>query len=77
MQLYENQREKLLSLLTEFEDLLDNTLVKWDTTPDDLDVKTISKPFNARYYMVTKINNETFHKDLQHLVDIGVLTPVQ
>ena len=40
-------------------------------------MKPGSKPFNAAYYPVPNIRKETFHKDLQHLADIGVLTPVQ
>ena len=54
-----------------------STFVKWDTTPVELEVKPGSKPFNARYYPVPRINNETFRKDLRRLVEIGVFTPVQ
>ena len=72
--IYENQREKLLSLLTEFEDPFNGKIGKLDTTPIDLEVKTGSKPFNARYYMFPRTNKETLRKDLQRLVEIGVLS---
>ena len=53
------------------------TLVKWDITLVDLEVKTIYNPFNTRYYPVPKTNKENFRKHLHCLVDIGVLTTIQ
>ena len=40
-------------------------------------MKPGSKPFNNRYYLVPNTNKETLGKDLQHLVEIGALTPFQ
>ena len=48
------------------------TLGKWYTTPINLEANPGSKPFNTRYYPVPKINKETFRKELQRLVEIGV-----
>ena len=48
-QLDKNQRKNVLCFLTEFEDLFEETLVKWDANPIDLELNRISKPFNARY----------------------------
>ena len=43
----------------------------------DLELKTDYKPFNSKYYLVPRINKENFHKDLKHLVKIGLLTLTQ
>ena len=77
VQLYENQREILLSLLTEFDDLFDGTIGKLDTTTINLEAKPGYKMFNYIYYLMPNINKETSHKDIQHLVEIGVLNSVQ
>ena len=50
------------------------TLGKWDTANVDLEVKPGSKPFNDGYYPVHKINNNTLCRELQCLVEIGVLS---
>ena len=76
-QLNYEERTMLPSLLEEFEDLFDGTLGDWATEPVNLELKPYSKPFNNRYYPVPRINKETFQKDLEHLVEMGVLTPVQ
>ena len=68
---------QLLRLIKYFEELFDGTLVKWDTDPINLELRTSYKPFNSKYYPFPIINKETFRKDLKHLVKIGVLTPVQ
>ena len=76
-QLNAEERTQLLSLIEDSEDLFDGTLGDWSTGLVDLDLKPGSKPFNSRYYPVPRINKETFSKELKHLVEIGVLTPVQ
>ena len=77
VQLDENQRKKLQSLLTDFEEFFNGTLGKWDTTTVKLQGKPGSKMFNTRYYPVPKINKETSLKEIQRLVEIVVLTPIQ
>ena len=76
-QLNKPQRRKLPSLLKDFEDLFDGTLGHWETKPIGIELKPDHKPSSARYYPVPRINKATFKKELLHLVDIGVLTPVQ
>ena len=71
------ERNLLLSIIEDFEDLFDGTLGDWATDPVDLDIKPYYKPFNSRYYPVPRINKKMFQKDLNILVEIGVLTPVQ
>ena len=76
VQIDKDQPKNVLSLLTEFEELFDRNLGKWDTTPINLEAKPRSKLFNVRYYLVPNSNKETFRKELQRLFDIGMLTPV-
>ena len=76
-QLHKHQERKLLSLLTDFEDLFDGKLGHWETEPIDIELKPEHKPSSVRYYPVPRINKATFKKKLLHPVDIGVLTPVQ
>ena len=66
------ERTQLLRILEDFEDLFVGTLGDWDTDTINLELKTGSKPFNSKYYPVSRINNETFIKDLKKLVKIGV-----
>ena len=69
--------KKWLKILKEFEVFLNGTIGKWKTTSINLEVNPGYKPFNTRYYMVTNTNKDTLFKDVQSLVDIGVLTHVQ
>ena len=59
------------------EDFFNRTLLKWDTTPIDLEVNSGSEPFNDKYYTVPKTNRVAFFKEIQRLVEIGVSTPIQ
>ena len=68
---------QLLSLLEDFEDLFDGTLVDWATDAVYLELNPDSKPFNSRYYPVPIIDKEKNCKELKRLVEIGVLTPLQ
>ena len=61
-----------LSILIESDYLFVGTLIKWDTTTVDLEVKPGSKPFNARYYLVPNINKENFRNEIKCLIEIGV-----
>ena len=71
------ERNMLLRLLEEFEDLFDGTLGQWNTDPVSIELKPDAKPVSARWYPVPHINKETFRKELMRLVKIGVLEPVQ
>ena len=70
-------RTQLLSLLGDFEDLFDVTLIDSATETVDLEQKPGSKHFNSRYYPVPRINKEKFCKELKRLLEIGVLNLVQ
>ena len=71
------ERTQLLRILEYFKDLFDGTLGDWATQPVDLEPIPGSKLFNSKYYPAPRINKENFFKELKHVVEIGVLTPVQ
>ena len=60
VQLNSGQDKNLLGLINEFEDLFGGILVKWCTEPVDLDLKTVPKQLNVRYFPVTRSNKDTF-----------------
>ena len=67
-----DEETQLIRILEDFEDLFDGY-----TVSVDLNLKPGSKIFNSKYYLVSRANKETFHKELKILVKTGVLTPVQ
>ena len=71
------ERTQLLGLLKDLEDLLDETLGDWETDPIKLALNPYSKLFSCIYYTVPRTNKDTFCKELQRLVKIGVLTLAQ
>ena len=56
--------------------MFDGALGDWDTDPTTFQLNIDSKFFNCKYYPVPGIDKETFHKELEHLLVIGVLTTV-
>ena len=76
-QLNVEEKTELLSLLIDYEYVFDGNLWNWDTEPVELELKTDYKLFNRKYYPVPIINKENFRTELEHLVEIGVLTTVQ
>ena len=71
------ERTLLLSLIKDSEDLFGGTLGDWSTEPVDLELNPDSKQFNSRYYLVPIINKVTFRKDLEHILEVVLITPVQ
>ncbi|GFH50707.1 hypothetical protein CTEN210_07183 [Chaetoceros tenuissimus] len=70
------QKRKLLKTLKKFESLFDGTLGRWKTDPVKIQLKEGAKAVNCRWYPVPKINKETYKKELERLVKIGVLEVV-
>ena len=64
-QLNFEERSQLLRLLEDFDYLSDGTSGDWDTDPVSLELNPYSKPFNSKYYTVSKINKEAFCKELK------------
>ena len=75
-QLNAEERTQLLRLLGGFEELFGGTLGDWDTETVKLELNPDSEPFNSKYYLVPRITEENFRKELKQLVKIGVLTTV-
>eukprot|EP00804_Cyclotella_cryptica_P021312 CCRYP_001568-RA/>CCRYP_001568-RA protein AED:0.37 eAED:0.39 QI:0/0/0/1/0/0/2/0/394 len=66
-------QNKLLELLTEFEELFDGTLGDWNTEPVSLELKEGAKPYHGRPFPVPKMHKETIIKELNRLCELGVL----
>ena len=63
--------------MNKYEDLFDEMLGEWKTSPVEFELKEGEEPHSQRHYPVPHLYKETFHKELLRLVDIGVLEPVQ
>ncbi len=66
-------QEKLLKLLTKFEDLFDGTLGDWDAELVSLKLKEGAKPYHSRPFPTQKAHKETLKKEVQRLCELGVL----
>ena len=64
-QLNSEEGTELLKLLEYLEYLFDDTLGDWNTEPVDLERNPGYKIFDSKYYMVPRINKETFCKELK------------
>jgi hypothetical protein len=67
------QREKLLSLLLDFESLFDGTLGDWNRPPVSIELKEGAKPYHGRPYPIPQIHKATLMKEINRLVDMGVM----
>ena len=68
-----HEQNKLLDLLTEYEDLFDSTLGDWKTEPVSLELKEGAKPYHGRAFLVPKIHKATLVNELNRLCKLGVL----
>ena len=57
-----DERQSLLDLLKDFEDLFDGTLGDWKTEPVSFELKEGAKPYHGRPYPVPKVHKETIKK---------------
>lgn len=71
-----DQKEALLKVLTRHESMFEGTLGTWDNEFVNFELKPGAKPFRGRAFPVPRIHRETIKKELQRLIDIGVLEPV-
>ena len=67
------EKDKLLNLLQEFEELFDGTLGDWDCKPVSLQLKEGAQPYHGRPFPIPKKHVETLKKEIQRLCDLGVL----
>ena len=73
--LTKDQQIQLLRVLEEFEELFDGTLGDWKTSPVQFELKQDAKPYHGKAFPVPFIHKETLMKEVQRLVDLGVLIP--
>ena len=57
--------------------MFDGTLGDWYIYLIDIELNIYYKPLNCKYYTGPRIDKDTFHKELQSLVKIGLLTVIQ
>ena len=67
------QRNELLKLLKESEELFNGTLGTQKTDPLDFELKEDAKPICSRPYTVPKLHKEMLKKEVERLVLLGVL----
>jgi hypothetical protein len=66
-------QNKLLELLTEYEELFDGTLDDWKTKPAPFELNEGAKPYHGRPFPVPRVHKETIIKELNRLCELGVL----
>ena len=71
--LSKSQREKLLSLLLEYESLFDGTLGDWNRPPVSIELKEGATPYHDRPYPIPQIHKATLMKEIDRLVSIKVM----
>jgi len=67
------EKNKLLKLLQEFEELFNGTLGDWDCNPVLLQLKEEAQPYHGRLFPIPKKHVETLKKEIQRLCNLGVL----
>ena len=71
--LTKEEKNALLRLLLSYEDLFDGTLGDWQTEPIKFQLKPGATPYHGRAYPIPKIHEETLKKEIQRLIELGVL----
>lgn len=73
--LTDNQKDDMRNLLNKHKKLFDGTLGVYPHKKFHIDTDGSMTPVHARAYPVPRVHLETFKKELQHLVELGVLVP--
>ena len=72
-QLYHKERERLINIPINFEDLFDVTLVTWKNALVDLEIKYDKTPVLSEPYQVPWAYETMFRKEVKILVTLGVI----
>ena len=72
----DDEQQKLHSLLSEFEDLFDGTLGKWEMDEYEIELRPDAQPYHARAYPIPRAHSETLKVEVDRLVESGVLKKV-
>ena len=75
--LNQSQRDDILKVLEKHASMFDGTLGVYPHKKFHIDVDPTAKPVHARPYAIPRIHLQTFKKELDHLVRIGVLVRQQ
>ena len=68
-----DERQMLLELLQNYDELFDGTLGDFKTEPVKLELKEGAKPYHGRPFPIPHIHLKTLKKEIQRLCDLGVL----
>ena len=71
------QQADLRVLFAKHTKLFDGSLVKYPGEPMHIELQEGAQPLYRRPYPVPQMHMQTFKKELDHLVSIGVLSPVR
>ena len=71
------QQQDLRGLLSKYRKLFDGTLGKYPGEPMHIKLEDRAQPVYRRPYQIPMVHMATFKKELDHLVKIGVLSPVR
>ena len=70
-----HQKADLIQVLSEHQKMFDGSVGVYPHKKFHIDIDKNAKPVHARPYPVPRVHLQTFKKELDHLVDIGVLAP--
>ncbi|KAL7502241.1 hypothetical protein ACHAXN_000250, partial [Cyclotella atomus] len=70
-----HQKADLLEVLAKHQKMFDGTLGVYPHKKVHIDIDPNAKPVHARPYPVPRVHLQTFKKELDHLVKLGVLAP--
>jgi hypothetical protein len=74
--LNEKEQRSLYALLVQYKDLFDSKLGTWNCAPSSIKLKPGSEPYYTRPFPVPRIHELTLKKELDRLVQVGVLKRV-
>ena len=73
--LNQNQKDDLLAILRKHQKMFDGTLGIYPHKKFHIEIEPGAKPVFSRPYSVPRIHLQVFKKELDHLVELGVLVP--